>query len=43
MTVEDVFSVRGRGLVATGSVEAGEAVAGDNIGLLFAGLDNGDG
>jgi translation elongation factor EF-Tu-like GTPase len=71
MTVEDVFSISGRGLVATGTVEAGavrvgdevridggvavrvdgieafrkkleEAEAGDNVGLLFAGLDKGD-
>jgi elongation factor Tu len=71
MTVEDVFAIRGRGLVATGTVQAGavrvgdevridgggavrvdgietfrkkvdEATAGDNVGLLFAGLDKGD-
>lgn len=71
MTVDDVFSIRGRGLVATGTVEDGsvrvgdevridgggavrvdgieafrkkvdEAVAGDNVGLLFAGPDKGD-
>jgi translation elongation factor EF-Tu-like GTPase len=71
MTVDDVFAIRGRGLVATGMVEYGsvrvgdevwidggaavrvdgieafrkkldEAVAGDNVGLLFAGLDKGD-
>lgn len=68
LTVQDVFFIKNRGLVATGVVEAGEirvgdevqingaravvveaverfrkkldhAVAGDNVGLLFSGLD----
>src|SRR5690348_4797843 len=71
MTVEDIFFIRGRGLVATGRVEDGvlqvgdevyigdrgplrvdgieafrkildQAQAGDNIGVLFKGLDKGD-
>ena len=71
LTVQDVFFIKGRGLVATGRVEVGEirvgdevringaravqieaieafrkkldeAVAGDNIGLLFPGLDRTD-
>ena len=71
MTVEDVFVIRGRGVVATGRVEEGalrvgdevhigdrgpvrvdgieafrkvidEAQAGDNIGLLFRGVEKGD-
>ena len=70
MTVEDVFVISGRGLVATGRVESGtlrvgeevlldggvsarvhaiekfrkkldEAVAGENVGLLFSSLDKG--
>jgi translation elongation factor EF-Tu-like GTPase len=31
MTVEDVFSIRGRGLVATGRVEAGSVRVGDEV------------
>lgn len=71
LTVQDVFFIKGRGLVATGHVEVGEirvgdevwingarpvqveaierfrkkldeAVAGDNVGLLFSGLDRAD-
>ncbi|MCX2932855.1 EF-Tu/IF-2/RF-3 family GTPase [Mycobacterium sp. CVI_P3] len=71
LTVQDVFFIKGRGLVATGRVEAGavrvgdvvringaravmveaveqfrkkvdEAVAGDNVGLLFSGLGRSD-
>ncbi|WP_319432484.1 EF-Tu/IF-2/RF-3 family GTPase [Mycobacterium sp. RTGN5] len=71
LTVQDVFFIKGRGLVATGHVEAGEvrvgdevringaravqveaierfrkkldsAAAGDNVGLLFSGLDRTD-
>lgn len=71
LTVQDVFVIKGRGLVATGRVELGqvavgdevrvngaravrveaierfrkkldEAVAGDNIGLLFTGLERSD-
>lgn len=71
MTVQDVFVIRGRGLVATGRVEAGQvqvgddvqvngglvatvdgleagrkkqaaATVGDNIGLLFRALEQGD-
>jgi translation elongation factor EF-Tu-like GTPase len=70
MTVEDVFVIRNRGVVATGRVESGalrvgdtvqingalearvdgievfrksidEANAGDNIGVLFKGVDKG--
>jgi translation elongation factor EF-Tu-like GTPase len=71
LTVQDVFFIRGRGLVAIGRVELGqvrvgdevringaravqveaieqfrkkldEAMAGDNIGLLFSGLERSD-
>lgn len=71
LTVQDVFFIKGRGLVATGRVEGGEirvgdevringaravaveaveqfrrkvdeAVVGDNVGLLFSGLDRSD-
>jgi elongation factor Tu len=71
LTVQDVFVIKGRGLVATGRVEVGavkvgdevringaraaqveaveqfrkkvdEAVAGDNVGLLFSNLERGD-
>ena len=71
LTVQDVFFIKGRGLVATGRVELGEirvgdevringaravvvdaieqfrkktdvAVTGDNVGLLFSGLDRSD-
>ena len=71
MTVQDVFFIRGRGVVATGCVEEGvlrvgdevrigdggpvrvdgleafrkvldQAQAGDNIGVLFKGLDKSD-
>ena len=70
MTVQDVFMIRNRGVVATGRVESGtlqvgdtvqidgtlearvdaietfrksidEATVGDNIGVLFKGLDKG--
>lgn len=71
LTVQDVFAIKGRGLVATGRVEIGQiavgeevwindmrtvrveaiesfrkkldqAAAGDNVGLLFPGLERGD-
>ena len=71
MTVQDVFFIRGRGVVVTGQVEEGvlqvgdevhigdrgpvrvdgieafrkiidQAQAGDNIGVLFKGLEKGD-
>jgi len=71
LTVQDVFVIKGRGLVATGRVELGEvrvgdelrvngarsvqvaavemfrkkvdeAVIGDNVGLLFSGLERSD-
>jgi elongation factor Tu len=71
LTVQDVFFIKGRGVVATGCVELGqvqvgdevrinssravrveaierfrekldEAVVGDNIGLLFSGLERSD-
>ncbi|GAY16227.1 EF-Tu/IF-2/RF-3 family GTPase [Mycobacterium sp. shizuoka-1] len=71
LTVQDVFVIKGRGLVATGRVELGEvrvgdevringaravavdaielfrkktehAVAGENVGLLFTGLQRSD-
>jgi elongation factor Tu len=71
LTVQDVFVIKGRGLVATGRVELGavkvgdevringaraaqveaveqfrkkvdEAVAGDNVGLLFSNLERSD-
>jgi elongation factor Tu len=31
MTIEDVFSIRGRGTVATGRVESGQLRAGDEV------------
>ena len=39
MPVEDVFTITGRGTVATGRVERGNANAGDNIGTLLRGID----
>jgi elongation factor Tu len=41
MTVEDVFAIRNRGLVATGRVESGTLRSGDNIGVLFKGIEKG--
>ena len=39
MPVEDVFSITGRGTVATGRIETGICQAGDNVGLLLRGID----
>lgn len=37
MTVQDVFSIRGRGTVVTGQIEAGTLTAGDEIGFQHQG------
>jgi elongation factor Tu len=47
MPVEDIFTIQGRGTVATGRVERGrvkvnEGVAGDNVGLLLRGVERRD-
>jgi translation elongation factor EF-Tu-like GTPase len=39
MTVEDVFAIRGRGVMTTGRVEAGQLRVGDNVGLVFADVE----
>src|SRR6266853_412378 len=39
MPVEDVFSITGRGTVATGRIERGKVKAGDNVGLLLRGVE----
>jgi elongation factor Tu len=41
MTVEDVFAIRNRGIVATGRVEGGTLRVGDNIGVLFKRVEKG--
>jgi elongation factor Tu len=41
LTVEDVFVIRNRGGVATGRVESGVQRVGDNIGVLFTSVGNG--
>jgi elongation factor Tu len=40
MPVEDVFSITGRGTVATGRIETGRVKIGDNVQLLGLGEDN---
>merc|ERR1712056_117350 len=42
MAVEDVFSITGRGTVATGRVERGTIKIGDNIGILLRGVQKRD-
>jgi hypothetical protein len=37
--VEDMFMIRNRGLIATGRVESGALRVGDNIGVLFKGIE----
>merc|ERR1711916_331671 len=39
MPIEDVFSITGRGTVATGRIETGVANTGDNVGILLRGID----
>ena len=39
MTVEDVFSIRGRGTVAVGKIEAGTLKSGDRVWLQHAGAN----
>ncbi len=40
--VQDVFEIKGRGVVATGRVEDGTFQREDNVGLLSAGLTKTD-
>jgi elongation factor Tu len=40
MPVEDVFSIQGRGTVATGRIERGVAKVGDNVDILGMGAEN---
>ena len=40
MPVEDVFSITGRGTVATGRIETGVANAGDLVDILGMGAEN---
>jgi len=42
MAVEDVFSITGRGTVATGRVERGSVRVGDNVGILLRGIQKND-
>jgi elongation factor Tu len=42
MSVEDVFSITGRGTVATGRIETGVVKTGDNVGLLLRGIEKTD-
>lgn len=39
MTVEDVFSIKGRGTVVTGKIESGTLTVGDEIRLTHQGAD----
>ena len=38
MAIEDVFSITGRGTVATGRIERGIVKVGDNVGILLRGI-----
>ncbi len=40
MSVEDVFSIKGRGTVATGRVERGKAKVGDEVEIIGLRKDN---
>merc|ERR1712051_437208 len=42
MAIEDVFSITGRGTVATGRIERGVVKVGDNVGILLRGVTRED-